>query len=110
MEQITVNGKTYYSEIELRFHNRTRKATSGCHEWIGSKLKSGYGRMEYNGHRLLAHRLSYMVQIGSIDPGMEIHHKCGNKSCVNPDHLSQVTPSENNRQYQNTRYGNGYGW
>ena len=105
METITLNGKT---EIEVRFENRLRK-TNYCWEWIGNKLKSGYGRMQYNGHRLLAHRLSYMLNVGSIFPGMEIHHKCNNKSCVNPNHLEQVTSKENNRHYQNIRYGDGNG-
>lgn len=107
METVTVNGKT---ELETRFENRFRVSESGCFQWIGSKLKSGYGRMEYNGHRMLAHRLSYMLNIGSINPGMEIHHKCNNKSCVNPNHLEQVNPKDNTRAYQNVRYGYGDGW
>ena len=108
METIVVNGKTYYSEIEQRFHNRVKEYPSGCQEWIGNKLKSGYGRMQYEGKRLLAHRLSYMLQVGSINPGMEVHHKCSNKSCVKPSHLEQVTPKENTRYFQNERYGEGW--
>lgn len=94
-------------EIEHRFLNRVRK-TRSCWRWVGSKLKSGYGRMEYNGHRLLAHRLSYILNVGTIYPGMQIHHRCNKKDCVNPRHLEQVTAKQNTQEYQNSRYGNGW--
>ncbi len=34
-----------------------------------------------------AHRLIYREIYGDIPPRSEIRHKCGNKKCINPEHL-----------------------
>ncbi len=64
---------------------------SGCWIWRGQISNSGYGRMMYsdaNGRMMeSAHRASYMAFIGPIPDGTIIRQSCGNRLCINPDHL-----------------------
>jgi len=68
--------------------------TTDCWEWQASLDKDGYGYYSTKiGKR--AHRFSYLIHKGKLDPNLQIDHLCKNKSCVNPDHLEQVTCREN---------------
>jgi hypothetical protein len=41
-----------------------------------------------------AHRLICEQLRGPIPDGLELHHKCENTRCVNPDHMEPLTPKE----------------
>lgn len=114
MEQITVNGVTYCAKTGKHFYSKDYfninhimkrflknvKKTNRC--WIWKKApNNGYGRFGVNNHRIFAHRFSYMMYVGHIDSKMIIHHECGNKMCVNPKHLKQVTPKQNTNIFYN---------
>lgn len=96
---------------EQRFWSFVDKTAPGCWLWKGSKHANGYGRIQIHGHRIGAHRIAYMLCVGHIDTDKVIHHECGNKLCVRPDHLKCVSKSEDTKSYY---YGNGYddgiGW
>ena len=85
---------------------------SGCWVWTASKNEHGYGKISYNGNPVRAHILSYQHWNGDIPKGLELDHKCRNRSCVNPDHLEPVTHKENmnrgivgkNNQYVNATH------
>jgi hypothetical protein len=44
----------------------------------------------------LVHRLAWEDAYGEIPAGMEIHHECENKLCVNVDHMRLITRREHN--------------
>ncbi len=60
--------------------------------------KSGYIRIRVEGKRYYAHRHYYELNVGKLTEGMEIDHLCKNRSCVNTNHLEQVTPTINKRR------------
>lgn len=83
-----------------RFWDKVNKdAPNGCWEWIGSpRGKSGYGAFKFRGKVIDAHYMSYLLAHKQVPDGMIILHACSNKLCVNPDHLSAGTHSENLEQ------------
>lgn len=75
--------------------NYLNKLDNGCWEWIGSKWKSGYGKIMENRKYISAHRYFYRLYKGDFDPQLDVLHSCDNPSCVNPDHLQLGTHSDN---------------
>ena len=77
--------------------------TSGpeyCWDWTASLARHGYGHFAYrrgNGTKrnVKAHRFAYELEYGKVPEGLEVHHLCHNRLCVNPVHLKAVTHLEN---------------
>ena len=70
---------------------------SECWPWKGYIKPDGYAKTKYMGRSIGPHRLAYACRHG-VCPGGEnvvVDHKCGNRSCINPDHLRVVTTAEN---------------
>lgn len=64
--------------------------SEGCWIWRGSVDVKGYGA--FGGSK--AYRLTWRASGRTLEKGKHLHHECGVKLCVNPDHLSQVTHAE----------------
>jgi hypothetical protein len=64
---------------------------------IGSRIgKNGYARYPggRRGVQLYAHRVEYERAYGSIPDGYHVHHVCGTKACINPEHLQVLSPAD----------------
>ena len=78
-----------------KFWDMLKEDSNGCWNWTGCKTNKGYGDLQVDGKRYLAHRLSYELEYGVFDKNMEILHLCDNPLCCNPKHLKLGTHLEN---------------
>ena len=71
-----------------------RDTPSGCWLWRGQISNSGYGRIMVRkaaGNKMeSAHRASYAAFVAPIPDGAIIRQSCGNRLCVNPQHLEII--------------------
>lgn len=82
--------------LSARFWSKVRvNPETDCWEWTASRLPAGYGRFSVNRKMTTAHRVSYAAAHGPIPAGMEIDHRCYERSCVNPEHLRAATDKQN---------------
>lgn len=74
-----------------------------CWEWVSTLDAGGYGatsfsrdsRMDGKKGTQKAHRVSYMLLVGSIPEGKALLHSCDNRKCVRPDHLRPGDAKDN---------------
>lgn len=82
------------TEDVIRFNGWT-VTDSGCWEYAGPRFSNGYGQVKVNGTPQLVHRFVYELWVGAIPEGHVVRHKCDNKPCMNPDHLTTGTTQDN---------------
>lgn len=70
---------------------------SKCWTWTAAFRRDGYGVFGFGGSMKAAHRVSHQLHVGDVPEGMCVLHKCDNKKCVNPDHLTLGTLKDNHR-------------
>ena len=73
---------------------------SGCWLWMNYLNAAGYGQiyaLRKNGTKAsrAAYKVGYELYKGPVPDGLELDHKCKQRSCVNPDHLEPVTRTVN---------------
>lgn len=71
---------------------------NGCWEWKRVRNQHGYGQLRVDGRMVYAHRLAYELGKGQIHDGLHVLHKCDNPRCINPEHLSLGTQSQNMKE------------
>lgn len=67
---------------------------NGCWVWKGPR-REGYGRIQIQGKKLNAHRISFEIHKGAIPEGKIVCHRCNNPPCCNPNHLYAGTDRQN---------------
>lgn len=81
---------------------------SACVFWPFTRDTSGYGQCAHEGKLVRAHRLMCEMTYGPApDVKSEAAHSCGrgHEGCINPNHLSWKTPTEN--KLDTVAHGNG---
>lgn len=82
--------------VEERFWAKVEK-TDSCWLWRGTIGRGGYGHFAVGSRPVKAHRFAYELVKGEIPDGLSLLHVCDNPPCVNPDHLTPGTNSDNQR-------------
>jgi hypothetical protein len=89
-------------ELKIWFYNQKNITETGCWNWLGGKIKNGYGMTSVNGKRYLTHRYSLeLFNNEPIDKNLEVRHMCHNPSCYNPNHLKTGTHNDNMKDMVN---------
>lgn len=93
---MTERRRTLRRSVVERFWSHV-DTTGECWEWTGERNENGYGRINVNGRRLSAHRLSAAIHFGMLDKRWQVLHRCDNRGCVRPDHLFLGDRTDNMR-------------
>lgn len=83
------------SSLEDKLTKNYTVTASGCWEYNGGSVGSGYRTIYHDGKCHYAHRLSYEFYKGKIPAGLVVDHLCHNRACMNPEHLRVCTQKEN---------------
>lgn len=67
---------------------------TGCWSWKGGVRGDGRGRLTRDGQPMYAYRWVYERHVGPIPEGWHLHHSCENPNCVNPAHLTPLSPGD----------------
>jgi hypothetical protein len=74
-----------------RFVEKIAVGLNGCWIWVGAKDHGGYGQFAVDRIPRFAHRHAWHLAGRALPDGMHLHHRCGTRTCVNPDHLELLT-------------------
>jgi hypothetical protein len=82
--------------LSERFWRHVPKQPDGeCWEWQGTRQSHGYGHLRWGGKQVYAHRVAYLLANGQVPRGVHVMHSCDNPPCVNPQHLSTGSRTDN---------------
>lgn len=81
---------------------------SGCVQWLGYINAQGYGDLLVDGKLQEAHRVMWETYRSELGPKDIVDHICGNRACVNLDHLRVVTKAQNTQYRVNKNNSTGY--
>jgi hypothetical protein len=80
----------------------------GCWIWQGNITADGYSRFNEGKKARKAHRVIYELKFGPVPVGFELHHTCGVRSCVNPDHLRALSKGDHAKAHWKTHCKHGH--
>jgi HNH endonuclease len=81
-----------------RFLAKTKRVGE-CLVWTGAVNSRGYPCYSDNGRSVLAHRWIYAQHHGPIPRVQQVHHRCGERRCVEINHLEALTERAHAREH-----------
>jgi hypothetical protein len=72
-------------------HRFAENGRTGCFYWTGARGKDGYVRMTVRGRRKGVHVHAWESVYGRVPPRLVVAHLCGDRSCVEMEHLALLT-------------------
>lgn len=81
------------AEEIARFMGKTKKS-GDCLLWSGPLDKDGYGSFYFRRANRRAQRVSWFMHHGDVEAEMVVSPFCGNRNCVNHQHLRVVSKSD----------------
>jgi tRNA(Ile2) C34 agmatinyltransferase TiaS len=69
---------------------------SDCIIWTKGK-SMGYGTVMREGKKIRAHQAAWLDAGNELVPGTNLHHVCGERLCINAEHLQQMSLAEHAR-------------
>lgn len=95
-----IQGHYFKNSAIAEYLIEDRGYETPCWIWQKCTKAKGYGARIYSkkdggdGKTYPAHKVYWMMKHGASIPGMDIHHLCRIKACVNPDHLQALAHVE----------------
>ncbi len=98
---MTTHTSPVPADVRLTAHFTVDQSTDGCWNWTGAlSSQGGYpGFTDDHGDFIYAHRLMYTQTYGPIPGGFHVHHTCGSRVCINPNHLEALSPEEHRARH-----------
>ena len=86
---------TMTSQQKKLFEMSQQLDDSVCWLWQGQISNSGYGRLNLTQQdssvkMVSAQSASYLAFLGTIPDGYLVKQRCGNRLCINPEHLELI--------------------
>jgi hypothetical protein len=72
---------------------------TGCWNYLGCIRADGYASRRDGTKGTLAHIIMYKKYKGAVPSHLELHQKCDNRKCINPEHLVPVAELERQKIY-----------
>ena len=87
------------TRLPARFWDKVLpEPNTGCWLWTAALSVDGYGIIRYEGQTRQSHRVAYETLVSPVPDGLQLDHRCRQRSCANPAHLEPVTKEENHRR------------
>ena len=91
---VTHTHERYWNKVDKQGPVPSVPGLGRCWEWIGGTVPTGYGRFKVGLFTYRAHRYSWILANGKVPKGLELHHLCNNRRCVNPAHLRLISHAD----------------
>ncbi len=82
-------------DLKQKLLDNISQAPNGCWIWERCYGSHGYGQITFQTKSMTTHTASYKVHKGDVPTGMFVLHNCGNRGCINPEHLYLGTAKQN---------------